>query len=246
MQLIYKCERLPDARLILLKSEIKKNRANIEKRPDYLTWAQKSNSDRIITKNKDEVIFSNVFLRHIIKNGGTWYDEIRSEDNPELLNFPELKKFLTEFAIKKKSIVGRINLTFLSSKDVLKLHVDDGDFYALHDRYHIAIQTTGTTIVCGDKKELFQDGDIFYLNNKEIHTGYIEDDSIERIHVIFDLLPHRLTSLIGLYLKWFYYATKYPLLHKKTLRERIAMFKKVLIAYKFALEENLKLAKSPF
>jgi hypothetical protein len=189
-------------------------------------------------------IFSNVFLRYFTPTGLPGYDELTSRDDPLLARFPQLSLFLNTFAEEKKSIVGRINLTFLSSKQIFKPHVDDGIFYIFHNRYHLVLQTTGTLMLCGDKQETFYEGDVLYLNNKDIHTGQMEDGSVERIHVIFDILPYRFMDLVGQYLRWFYFATKYPHLHKKTLSGRITTSRKIFHAYRFVLMERIKKIKN--
>jgi mannose-6-phosphate isomerase-like protein (cupin superfamily) len=66
-------------------------------------------------------------------------------------------------------------------------HIDDGKYYLLRDRYHLALQGNYMYHV-GDEELIVPPGTFFWFNNKIPHGAYNFDD-VDRISLVFDV-PH--------------------------------------------------------
>jgi hypothetical protein len=112
---------------------------------------------------------------------------IESIYSDEAQAFPHVVSFLETFAKKHKSILGRAQVVLLLPEHDVTEHVDYGYYYALHDRYHVVIQSEGSYMVSGDSKGFFKEGDVFFYENRVPHRAS-NDNKGERIHVIFDVM----------------------------------------------------------
>ena len=220
MKLLYREKKIESGVFQMIKSEVLSSRKEIEKKKAY--FRSKDIISTLPDYMADGTDHSFFHLRGSVRNGKKYYDDLEFVDDPIFLeSFPQLYSFLENFATEKKSIVGRVCIMFLSSKQLFKPHIDRGDFYMVHRRYHLVIQTNGSRMYSAHQKALFQDGDLFYLNNRELHTGDREDSPTERIHIIIDLLPSTSMGLLKVFGEWFICSGKYKHLYKLSLISRI-------------------------
>ena len=69
-------------------------------------------------------------------------------------------------------------------------HRDHGAYYAVRDRYHLAIASEpgGSILGAVDREVQMRPGEIWRLPNKELHWAR-NLSAADRIHLIFDVLP---------------------------------------------------------
>lgn len=130
--------------------------------------------------------------------------ELSTDIKIETYSYPRLMSILSEFAVKEKSFLSRTLLTSLKNESRYYPHVDSGFFYVLHDRFHLVIFSEGSSMICGGFEQVFYTGDMFYINNKIVHSGKSVNTDSERIHVFFDLLSKNPFVLVKKYVLWLF------------------------------------------
>lgn len=101
--------------------------------------------------------------------------------------------FVKKTADENKSTLGRVLIVNLPPNREVYPHTDYGDYYKIRNRYHLVLSSGGSTMVSNENEKIFKKGDLFYINNKKIHSAR-NSSSEERVHLIFDLLPKNLSS----------------------------------------------------
>lgn len=136
-----------------------------------------------------------IFLRHsppIEKpNVHSAYTSIHSHNvkNTQYYSyFPVCMETLLEFAKEINSLLGRVLIAKLKAGTTIYKHIDVGAYYACRDRYHIVIQSNGSLMEVEDKEYIWNEGELWKFNNKLMH-GAKNLTSIDRIHIVFDVLP---------------------------------------------------------
>jgi hypothetical protein len=88
----------------------------------------------------------------------------------------------------------------------------------------------------------FQTGDLFSFENRLIH-GATNDEESERVHVIFDLLPQNFIVLIGRYIMWIVYYSRFTQFsifkhhrHVVTIAPLLEAFKIVYESYGYKIK----------
>ena len=225
--------------LLAMQQEVENNKHQIESSKLFFR------SDSLLKKPahfSEDSTFSTIWLRGPVSTGTSVHDELISVNTHLLPHFPVIANYILRFAKKKNSIPGRINIFFVSSEAIFKPHVDIGSYYAAHRRYHIVLKTDESIMSVGSKHLSFYEGDVFYINNKDMHTGQITNVAKGRIHVIFDLLPSRSHELILIFIEWMYLATKYKVEHQReNFFVRIRTFASISKAWRFSKKEKKSL-----
>jgi hypothetical protein len=105
------------------------------------------------------------------------------------VKFPRLMQFLAKFARDQDKKLQRIMIVRLKPNGQVYPHIDAGSYYAARDRFHLVlISPCGSCFKSGPESVIFQEGDLWWFNNKVIHSSR-NDSDVWRVHVIFDLLP---------------------------------------------------------
>lgn len=101
---------------------------------------------------------------------------------------PSAVSFLQDFALEYGGVLSRAKIVCLPSGHRVYPHIDQGEYYAHRDRFHLVLQAqSGSWLKTGEELVEMQVGELWWFNNKlthEAHNGGSED----RIHLIFDLM----------------------------------------------------------
>ena len=103
--------------------------------------------------------------------------------------YPETKALLDELAAHLNGKLGRVMLALLPSHREVDTHIDKGEYYKYHNRYHLGILGGFSDLISGDDICKLQPGDLLWINNKIMHSARNHCD-IDRVNLIFDLLPN--------------------------------------------------------
>jgi hypothetical protein len=104
-------------------------------------------------------------------------------------SFPAVKAFLDKIASQNDAELGRARLVRLPGTGRVHPHVDRGDYYRLRDRYHLVLQSAeGSHLRAADEEVRMRTGELWWFDNKQVHEAE-NQAQLDRIHLIFDLLP---------------------------------------------------------
>lgn len=99
--------------------------------------------------------------------------------------------FLETFAKNVgNGIIANASIASLNPNSDVKEHYDPGCYYMIRDRYHVVLQSEGSRQVFEEDEYFFEEGDIWWFNTKVKHSAYNNSNN-PRIHLIFDVLPHK-------------------------------------------------------
>ncbi len=102
--------------------------------------------------------------------------------------FPCTLAILETLAAEFDGEIWVIFFVKLPSGNIVHKHRDIEEYFAIRDRYHIVLESTGSDMFVWDEHSIFYPWDFFWLNNDVLH--YSENNSdIDRVHLIFDFLP---------------------------------------------------------
>lgn len=102
--------------------------------------------------------------------------------------FPKTLSFIRKFA-EKKGDLCRIVLFNLKEGGDFSPHKDLGEYYKVRDRYHLVVVSVGSLMKSGYEECIMNEGELWWINNKEIHSGKNISSETPRIHIVFDILP---------------------------------------------------------
>jgi len=113
------------------------------------------------------------------------------ESRPTSLStrFPATVSILDELANRLGGTLGRAKLALLPPGMQVQPHADRGEYYRIRNRYHLVLRSSGgSELSAGDERVHMQEAELWWFNNKAIHSARNRSDTA-RIHMIFDLLP---------------------------------------------------------
>lgn len=154
---------------------------------------EKNSRHKISVQRETRSIELSVRATKCINNRHDQY--VRPSDNAE--HFPYLMNWLRSFS----SVAGRGTLQLarivkLKPQGQVYKHVDRGLYYLIRDRYHLVLQSrSGSKMQCESQTCIWYSGQAWWFNNHVVHQAFNESGN-ERIHVIFDVLPHRNQILV--------------------------------------------------
>lgn len=104
--------------------------------------------------------------------------------------YPLARRFLKDIAAAEDSLMGRAKIVCLPAGRRVYPHIDRGDYYRFHNRYHLVLRSaSGSWLKAGDEEVRMQEGELWWFDNKQVHEAYNNGEQ-DRIHIIFDLLPY--------------------------------------------------------
>lgn len=104
--------------------------------------------------------------------------------------FPATIGLLERLAQSLDGELGRAKFARLPPGAVVKPHADRGRYYKVRDRYHCVIESRGgSSLTAGSESVRMQPGEIWWFDNKAIHSAR-NDSDLPRTHLIFDVLPN--------------------------------------------------------
>ena len=114
-----------------------------------------------------------------------------SELAPHAWRLPEAVLLCQALADDVGVELGRAMLVRLPPGASVGTHRDDGAYYAIRDRYHLVVDSEpkGSILGVDDERAEMEPGELWRFDNKQYHWAR-NLGSIDRIHLIFDVLPH--------------------------------------------------------
>ena len=104
-------------------------------------------------------------------------------------NFPLACDFLKNFAEEQDALLSRAKIVLLPPGHRVYPHVDRGEYYRVRNRYHLVLQSAiGSMLRAGDETVRMGEGELWWFDNDQEHDAF-NDGDLDRIHMIFDLLP---------------------------------------------------------
>jgi hypothetical protein len=105
--------------------------------------------------------------------------------------YPGLMQFLERFSeTYAKGSLSRAMIVRLAPKKDVGRHWDCGYYYLCRDRYHLVLRSSGSKMECGGVRCVWNVGELWWFNNNLWHSASHDADDW-RVHIIFDVLPHR-------------------------------------------------------
>ena len=108
-----------------------------------------------------------------------------------LINYYPVFEFLNNFTKQYGGVLYSVSIVFLPKNHVVYPHIDGvrcnkqyTKYYLNKDRYHLVLDGSYKYTVNGQTK-LYNKGDLWWFNNKKIHSSFAISD---RIALIFDVL----------------------------------------------------------
>lgn len=99
------------------------------------------------------------------------------------------RDFLEAFATEQRAELGRAKIVRLMPGRRVYPHIDRGEYYRRRDRYHLILRSSaGSYLKSGDEEVRMREGELWWFDNNLLHEAH-NDGTLERIHMIFDLLP---------------------------------------------------------
>lgn len=102
--------------------------------------------------------------------------------------YPLARAFLERAAAQQIGLLSRAKIVCLPPGHKVYPHVDRGEYYRLRNRYHLVLKSTGSWMRAGDEEVRMRTGELWWFDNDQVHEAS-NDGDVDRIHLIFDLLP---------------------------------------------------------
>lgn len=102
--------------------------------------------------------------------------------------FPEITACIERFADQHNATLERAFIAILKPHGKVHCHFDAGIYFSSRERHHLVLQSEGTTVFVENERAFFQEGEIWWFNNRLYHE-FSHTSTEERVHVIFDLRP---------------------------------------------------------
>ena len=135
-----------------------------------------------------------IYLRRALRTPGQTHlatvDIHASELGPHAWRLPEAVLLCQALARDLGVELARAALVRLPPGGTVDTHHDNGAYYAIRDRYHLAVsnRTHGSILRAGDEEADLPLESLWKINNKELHSAQNRSEA-DRIHLIFDVLP---------------------------------------------------------
>lgn len=104
--------------------------------------------------------------------------------------FKNTLAFLFDFEKSNSCTIKKASIVLLEPNKKVHPHIDPAIILSDKDRYHICLKTQGSLINCEDESITFSEGDMFWFDNKKVHSAENLGDE-PRIHIIFDVAKNR-------------------------------------------------------
>ena len=84
--------------------------------------------------------------------------------------------------------MGRCVLARLKPNGTVYPHADDGLYWLLRDRYHLALKSAkGSRFKVGGEEALMHEGELWWFDHTATHEAF-NDSDVDRVHIIFDVM----------------------------------------------------------
>ena len=86
--------------------------------------------------------------------------------------FPRTLAFIEATAAELDGEPARARLVRLAPRSRVYAHVDRGDYYQHHDRYHLVLRSpAGSVLRAGDEEVRMREGELWWFDNKALHDA---------------------------------------------------------------------------
>ncbi len=134
-----------------------------------------------------------VIIESQIKNSTRHITSIATDTEYHSLNkntYPYFQKtyaYIEDFATEIGGQLTRAMIVNLKPGTKVLPHIDAGNYYINKDRCHIPISTRGSLNICDGERQIYEEGELWWFDNKKTHEAENTSDE-ERVHIIFDVL----------------------------------------------------------
>lgn len=124
-------------------------------------------------------------------------DVLESRDTSLVAEFPHTRALLDRLAQELGGPLGRAKLARLPPGRTVLPHVDRGEYYLAHDRYHLVITSPhGSVLSAGGETARLAEGELWWFDNKALHHA-ANPSPDHRVHLIFDVAVEHPPSAFG-------------------------------------------------
>lgn len=135
-------------------------------------------------------------LRKSMIAGRPRWDVQESRWTTASINFPLVRDFLNDAAATQGARLGRAKIVSLPAGRRVYPHIDRGEYYRFHDRYHLVLKSSlGSWLKSGDEEVRMREGELWWFDNGQVHEAMNDGDE-DRIHIIFDMLPNEIADQV--------------------------------------------------
>lgn len=107
---------------------------------------------------------------------------------PDSEKFPVTSEYVDQLARIMSATMGRCVLARLQPNGTVYPHADDGLYWLLRDRYHLALKSAnGSRFKVGGEEVVMQEGELWWFDHTAVHEAF-NDSDVDRIHIIFDVM----------------------------------------------------------
>ncbi len=114
-------------------------------------------------------------------------DVLESRYTGMAAEFPRTRALLDSLASEVGGPLGRAKLALLPPGRTVLPHVDRGQYYLAHHRYHLVVTSPhGSPLSAGGETALLAEGELWWFDNKALHHA-ANPSPDQRVHLIFDV-----------------------------------------------------------
>lgn len=153
-------------------------------------WATATGRQEKIRVQREALAIPLRGMRKSAMGGRKRRDAIESRWTSGSVSFPHARKFIKRVAEDLDSTPGRAKIVSLPPGARVYPHIDRGEYYRLHARFHLVLRSNdGSMLKAGNETRRLRVGELWWFDNKQVHEAW-NDGTENRVHLIFDLLPH--------------------------------------------------------
>lgn len=136
-------------------------------------------------------------LRKSAVGGRQRRDVLDSRWTSGSMAFPHARAFIQATAETLGGLPGRAKIVNLPPGKRVYPHIDRGAYYLAHARFHLVLRSThGSILRTGGETRRLANGELWWFDNNLVHEAWNDGDE-NRIHLIFDILPHAQIQAFG-------------------------------------------------
>lgn len=152
-------------------------------------WAMATGRQEKIRVQREALAIPLRGLRKSAIAGRPRRDVLESRWTSGSMAFPHARNFIKATAARLGGLPGRAKIVNLPPGKRVYPHIDRGEYYLVHARFHLVLRSTdGSMLRAGDETQRLQTGELWWFDNNQIHEAW-NDGADNRIHLIFDVLP---------------------------------------------------------
>jgi len=110
---------------------------------------------------------------------------------------PVTSEYVDQLVRIMNGTMGRCVLARLKPNGTVYPHADDGLYWLLRDRYHLALKSVkGSRFKVGGEEALMQEGELWWFDHTATHEAF-NDSDVDRVHIIFDVISAHSMKTFG-------------------------------------------------